>query len=582
MTQSPHSGAAQASSPAPRRSPFWPTGLPAEAHIPRTSLVYNVEAAARRYPDKTAIQYFSRAIRYAELHAQIERMAGYLQRACGVGPGDRVLLYSQNCPQFIIAYYAILRAEAVVVPANPMWLTDELAHVAGDSGARVAFAAAELYERLAPLHGEALPHVIVHDYADMLPEPAQEADGPSVPAWLRERAPLAARAPAGGTLVRWQDAEAAGLAPLPHAAGFDTLCMLAYTSGTTGHPKGCMHTHGTLMSAAVGSQIWRSNTPEAVFLSVAPMFHLLGMQNGIHAPLYLGATIVLLPRWERALAADMIERYRVSNWGAPPAMLVDFFSQPGILERDLSSLAFLGGGGAAMPDAVANMLQERFGLGYVEAYGLTETAAFLLSNPRQRPKRECLGIATFGVDARVIDPHSGAELPQGELGEIVASGAQVMRGYWRNPEADAETFIEIDGKRFLRTGDLGFIDADGYFFMRDRLKRMINASGFKVWPAEVENLLYGHPAVHEACVIAAKDARRGETVKAVIALKPGMQGREEAGAEQIMQWCRERLAAYKVPRLVEFVEALPKSGTGKIQWRALQEAENAAPARAVE
>ena len=544
--------------------------MPAEACVPRTSLAYNVEVAARRYPDKTAIQYFHTAISYASLHAQIERMAGYLQQACGVAPGDRVMLFSQNCPQFIVAYYAILRAEAVVVPANPMWLTGELEHVAADSGAVAAFVAAELYPQIAPLHGARLAHIIVHQYGDML-EAAGGTDG--VPAWLCERTPLPACAPAGATLATWAQADAAGHVPRAHEAGFDTLCMLAYTSGTTGHPKGCMHTHGTLMSAAVGSQLWRSASPQSVCLSVAPMFHLLGMQNGIHAPLYLGATIVLLPRWDRAAAADLIERYQVSTWGAPPAMLVDFFAQPGIGERNLSSLAYLGGGGAAMPDAVATMLQERFGLHYVEAYGLTETAAFLLSNPRHRPKRECLGIATFGVDARVIDPHTLAELPQGELGEIVAHGAQVMRGYWRNPQADAESFIEIDGKRFLRTGDLGFMDEEGYFFMRDRLKRMINASGFKVWPAEVENLLYGHPAIHEACVIAARDARRGETVKAVVALKPAARGTPEASAEQIMAWCRERLAAYKVPRIVSFVDALPKSATGKIQWRALQELE---------
>ena len=558
-----------------RRSPYWPPGLPTEASIPRTSLVYNVEAAARRYPDKTAIQYFGRAIPYAALLAQIERMAGYLQHDCGVRPGDRVLLVSQNCPQFIVAYYAILRAEAVVVPANPMWLTDELAHVARDSDARVAFVATELYAQFAPLHGAALPHVIVHDYAELLPDDAhaQADDGPAVPAWLRAPRPLDAAAPAGGTLVRWRQADAAARAPLPHAAGPDTLCMLAYTSGTTGHPKGCMHTHGTLMSAAAGSQIWRGNTPDAVFLSVAPMFHLLGMQNGIHAPLYLGATIVLLPRWDRESAADLIERYRVSNWGATPTMLVDFFAQPGVLERDLSCLAFLGGGGAAMPDAIATMLRERFGLDYVEAYGMTETASFLLSNPRHRPKRECLGIATFGVDARVIDPERGVELPPGAPGEIVASGAQVMLGYWRNPQADADAFIALDGKRFLRTGDLGVVDEDGYFFMRDRLKRMINASGFKIWPAEVENLLYGHPAIHEACVIAARDERRGETVKAVIVLKPGMHGHETAGADAIVAWCRARLAAYKVPRVIAFVDALPKSATGKIQWRALQEAE---------
>ncbi|CAG2155615.1 long-chain fatty acid--CoA ligase [Cupriavidus numazuensis] len=556
-----------ASTSQPYRSPAWPAGLPASLHAPRTSLFYNLEVAARRYPDKTAIQYFGTAISYAALLDEVERMAGYLQHTCGIQPGDRVVLFSQNCPQFIAAYYAILRAEAVVVPANPMWLEAELEHVVADSGAVAVFCGSELYDRVAPLHGKALRHVIVHHYAGML----HDDGGLPVPAWLREPAPPLSAAPSGAMPVAWEAASNAGQRPRPHEAGYDSLCMLAYTSGTTGNPKGCMHTHGTMMSSAVGSQVWRSSTPEAVVLAVAPMFHLLGMQNCMHSPIYLGATVVLMPRWERSLAADLIERYRVSVWGAPPAMLVDFFAQPGVTERDLSSLAFLGGGGAAMPDAVANMLQERFGLPYVEAYGMTETASFLLSNPRQKPKRECLGIATFGVDARVVDPETLAELPQGEIGEIVAHGAQVMLGYWNNPEANEESFIEVDGKRFLRTGDLGFMDEEGYFFMRDRLKRMINASGFKVWPAEVENLLYGHPAIHEACVIAARDDHRGETVKAVVALRAESRGTPEADPERIMAWCRERLAAYKVPRIVEFVDALPKSATGKIQWRALQE-----------
>ena len=556
-----------ASTSQPYRSPAWPAGLPASLHAPRTSLFYNLEVAARRYPDKTAIQYFGTAISYAALLDEVERMAGYLQHTCGIQPGDRVVLFSQNCPQFIAAYYAILRAEAVVVPANPMWLEAELEHVVADSGAVAVFCGSELYDRVAPLHGKALRHVIVHHYAGML----HDDGGLPVPAWLREPAPALSAAPSGAMPVTWEAACNAGQLPRPHEAGYDTLCMLAYTSGTTGNPKGCMHTHGTMMSSAVGSQVWRSSTPEAVVLAVAPMFHLLGMQNCMHSPIYLGATVVLMPRWERSLAADLIERYRVSVWGAPPAMLVDFFAQPGVTQRDLSSLAFLGGGGAAMPDAVANMLQARFGLPYVEAYGMTETASFLLSNPRQKPKRECLGIATFGVDARVVDPETLAELPQGEIGEIVAHGAQVMLGYWNNPEANEESFVEIDGKRFLRTGDLGFMDEEGYFFMRDRLKRMINASGFKVWPAEVENLLYGHPAIHEACVIAARDDHRGETVKAVVALRAESRGTPEADPERIMAWCRERLAAYKVPRIVEFVDALPKSATGKIQWRALQE-----------
>jgi len=548
------------------RSPHWPAGLPRTIHVPATSLGYNVEHAARRYPAKTAIQYFGTAITYARLLEDIERLAGYLQRDCGVKPGDRVMLSAQNCPQYIIASYAILRAEAVLVPANPMWLTGEIEHVAADSGARVVIVAEDLYAQLAPLHGTAIERVITFAYADGL----DDDGGLPVPGWVRERLDLPVSDMAGPATT-WTTAMAAQRAPAPHQAGPETLALLAYTSGTTGRPKGCMHTHRSLMCAAAGSQVWRANGPESVFLAVAPMFHMLGLQNGVHAPLYLGATIVLMPRWDAPLAAALIERFRVSNWNAPPAMLVDFFAQPGIEGRDLSSLSFLGGGGAAMPEAVATTLQTRFGLPYVEAYGMTETAAFILSNPRHRAKRECLGVATFGVDARVVDPATFAELPAGETGEIVLHGGQIMRGYWRNPEADAETFIEIDGKRFLRTGDLGYVDDEGYFFMRDRLKRMINANGYKVWPAEVESMLYGHPAIHEACVVAAQDARRGETVKAVVVLKPGSSGAPGTDEASIIAWCREHMATYKVPRIVRFMHALPKSGTGKIQWRVLQE-----------
>lgn len=548
------------------RAAHWPSGLPRTIHVPATSLFYNVEHAARRYPGKTAIQYFGTAMPYTQLLQEIEQLAGYLQQDCGVKPGDRVMLCAQNCPQYIIASYAILRAEAVLVPANPMWLTGEIEHVADDSGARVAIVAEDLYAQVAPLHGRAIERVITFAYADALADDG----GLPVPGWVRDRKPLSASRMTGPATT-WLAAMAVQRVPLPHRAGPDTLALLAYTSGTTGRPKGCMHTHRSLMCAAAGSQVWRANGPESVFLAVAPLFHMLGLQNGMHAPLYLGATIVLMPRWDAALAAALIERFRVSNWNAPPAMLVDFFAQPGIDARDLSSLAFLGGGGAAMPEAVATTLQSRFGLPYVEAYGMTETAAFILSNPRHRPKRECLGVSTFGVDARVVDPATFAELPAGETGEIVLHGGQIMTGYWRNPDADAETFIEIDGKRFLRTGDLGYMDDEGYFFMRDRLKRMINANGYKVWPAEVESLLYGHPAIHEACVVAARDARRGETVKAVVVLKPGQHGAPGTDEASIIAWCREHMATYKVPRMVRFLDALPKSGTGKIQWRVLQE-----------
>jgi len=283
---------------------------------------------------------------------------------------------------------------------------------------------------------------------------------------------------------------------------------------------------------------------------------------------------VMMPRWNPAVAARLIERHRVTAWTAPPAMVLDFFSDEEAQRRDLSSLALLSGGGAAMPETVSAMLLQRYGLSYNEAYGLTETAAFLHANPLLRGKRQCLGMPTQGVDSRIVDPVTGKELPPGETGELVTHAAQVMKGYWRNPEADREAFIELDGKRFFRTGDLAMVDEEGYFFLRDRLKRMINASGYKVWPAEVENAMYEHPAIHEACVIGVPDGKRGETVKALVVLKPGFRG--QVIEQQIVDWARERMAVYKAPRIVEFMDKLPKSGTGKILWRELQETQCAA------
>jgi fatty-acyl-CoA synthase len=290
----------------------------------------------------------------------------------------------------------------------------------------------------------------------------------------------------------------------------------------------------------------------------------------MNAPLYRGATIVVLSRWDRDCAALQIERAKVTTWSAITTMLVDFLSNPRLAGYDLSSLRALGGGGAAMPEALAAKLEQVIGLPYVEGYGLSETMAPTHINPPQRPKRQCGGIPIFNTDARVVDPETLRELGVGEVGEIIVHGPQVFKGYWRQEEATRQAFIEHDGKRFFRTGDLGYFDDDGYFFITDRLKRMINASGFKVWPAEVEAMLYAHPGIREACVIGAPDGYRGETVKAVIVPKaPGLK------ADEVIEWARGRMAAFKVPRIVEFVEQLPKTATGKILWRELQERERA-------
>ena len=543
------------------------SGLPRQAHIPETSVFHNLEASARRFPAKTAIQFYGTALSYADLLRDVEHMAGYLQRDCGVRRGDRVVVYSQNCPQFIVAYFAILRADAVFVPVNAMLLRDELNHIVKDSGAVAAFVASELLAQIAPLAGAGpLRHLIVHAYGDAIANDDHDDTSLPVPDSVRARMAPAAL-PAGS--VRWLDALAARCSPGAHCAGPDDLCMLPYTSGTTGAPKACVHTHRTVMTSFVGSSLWRRTHAETVYLAVAPLFHLLGLQTNVNSAIYSGGTIVLLPRWDREAAALLIERHRVTFWAALPAMLVDFFAQPGIEGRNLDSLNVVTGGGAATPDSVNKLLKERYGLDYIEGYGLTETASFLCTNPVHKPKRTCLGVPTFGVDLRLIDPQTLAPVARGEVGEIVVHAAQVMLGYWNNPAANRESFLVIDGKRFFRTGDLASMDEDGYVFMRDRLKRMINASGYKVWPAEVEAAMHAHPAIHEACVIAARDDKRGETVKAVVALKAGA----TASSEDILAWCRDSMASYKAPRIVQIVASLPKSATGKIAWRELQEQE---------
>jgi fatty-acyl-CoA synthase len=288
-------------------------------------------------------------------------------------------------------------------------------------------------------------------------------------------------------------------------------------------------------------------------------------------PVLLGSTVVVMPRWDRELAGRLISHHQVTHWTCIPTMIIDLFASPNVKSFNLTSLKYLSGGGAAMPQAVAERLRDEFGLTFAEGYGLTETAAPSHANPPERAKLQCLGMPIFGVDSRVVDPETLQEMPVGEVGEIVTRGPMVFQGYWKHPEATRAAFVQIEGQAYFRTGDLGRMDEDGYFFITDRLKRMINASGYKVWPSEVELLLYRHPAVAEVCVISARDAYRGETVKAVVVLKPDAVG--QTTEQDIVGWAHDHMAAYKAPRVVQFADALPKSGSGKVMWRLLQEQE---------
>jgi len=507
-----------------RHFAFWPPDMPRSLALPPLRLHDLLSRAASRSPDKPATVFEGNALSYREILQRSEALAGHLQQACGVRRGDRVLLDLQNGADFVVALFGVLRADAVAVPVSPANVAQELKHYLEDSGARVAVVEQEVASRFAGLPLEHL--VVMEDFRG-------------------------------------------GATPAPSVSQPQDLCLLPYTSGSTGQPKGCMHTHATCLHNIAGAALWKHITQDTVALATAPFFHVTGLIHSFLATVYAGGTIVIQRRWDPLAAARLVERHRCTHWDNVPTMVVDLLSHPKALEHDVSSLKWIFGGGAAMPEAIAQKLYEVCGVRYIEGYGLTETISQTHINPPQNPKQQCLGIPTFDTESLVVDPDSFKVLGPGEKGEIVVRGPQLLLGYWGNDKATREAWVDIEGKRYFRTGDLGRTDEDGYFFISDRLKRMINAAGLKVWPAEVEAAMYQHPAIKECCIIASPDERRGETVKAVVVLKPGA----AASAEEIMHWARGRMAAYKAPRRIEFMDALPRTGSGKLMWRSLQEAE---------
>ncbi|PKM31419.1 MAG: long-chain fatty acid--CoA ligase [Gammaproteobacteria bacterium HGW-Gammaproteobacteria-11] len=545
-----------------RHFDVWPAQVPKQLELPATSLFHNITVSALRFPDHPAIHYYGSDITYSELKHQAEALAGYMMKA-GVQSGDRVLLYMQNSPQYIIGYFAILRANAVVVPVNPMNRSAELKYLIEDTQAPIALCAQELLEHLSEHIGEGhLREVIVSAYSDYITQPTDLA--------LPEAVQMASIKHETAGVTDWKTVIAQNIAPAAHTSGPDDLCVIPYSSGTTGNPKGCVHTHHSVMATTVYGAVWTNAQHDVVHLVSVPMFHVTGMQSCMNSTLYVGGTLVVMTRWDRKVAAELIQRCKVNTWRNISTMVVDMLSDPDIDQYNISTLKSIGGGGAAMPAAVAAKLIEKTGLTYMEGYGLSETIAPTHVNPPRACKPQCLGIPIIGVDSRVINVDTLEEVEPGVTGEIIMRGEQIFQGYWNKPEATAEAFVELDGQRFFRSGDLGYYDEQGYFFLVDRVKRMINASGYKVWPAEVESLMYSHPGIREVCIISTPHSRRGETVKAFVVLAAGA---ESTSAEDIISWCQENMAAYKCPVVIEFTDSIPKSPTGKIMWRLLQEEE---------
>lgn len=540
---------------------FWPSRISKTLTVPNTTIYDNLANSVKKYPDKTAMLYYGSRYTYQQFFEEVEALAGYLEREMNVSEGDRVLLFMQNSPQFLISYYAILRIRAVVVPVNPMNTAEELAFYVKDGSIRHGIVGQELYGQIVEL-GQSTPleSVIVAAYSDY----AGNGDG------IEELPPAVGEAVQdieGGVL--WKQALAANLQPSAYKGTAEDPSVMPYTSGTTGLPKGCIHTNRSVQANTVGTFHWMNVTSDAVALMTLPLFHVTGMVHSMHTPIYAGASMVIMTRWDRDYAAQAIGKYGCSHWINISTMIIDFLANPKLTDYDLSSLQVIGGGGAPLPAAVGEQLTAITGLKYVEGYGLSETISQTHFNPPDRPKLQCMGIPSFDVDARVIDAASGKELGVGEEGELVVNGPQVFNGYLNRDDENRSSFIKLEDKSYFRTGDIVRVDEEGYFFIVDRVKRMINASGFKVWPTEVESLLYKHPAVQQACVIGVPDPRRGETVKAFVILKDEQEG--HVTEEEIIEWSKEQMAAYKYPRFIEFRTSFPTTSSGKILWRKLQE-----------
>lgn len=554
----------------------WPAGVPRSIE-PLDESLWNVFAArATDRPEEIGLHFLGRDYRWRELVDEAERLADGLLHL-GVRPGDRVLLFMQNCPQYVTAFHAVLRVRAVVVPVNPMNKAGELEHYIADTQAHVAFASSDVAgELIAASSGlaEGLEHLITFDLCDGLGEAPPAQEWPEAwRTWLLARRVVAAPGQGSLSVHPWEDLAAQPALRQPLTAAGTDLAMLPYTSGTTGSPRGCMHSHASLAHNTLAAGLWLDMREGDATLIVAAMFHVTGLVMGMLASIRNGCRMVILPRWDRTVAARTIARQRVTHWPNIPTMVMDLLADDKLAREDLFSLRYIGGGGAQMPDAVGERLTEISGLHYVEGYGLTETAAPTHINPMAAPRRHCLGIPHIGTRAHVIDPVTLEPVPVGEVGEIVVNGPQLFQGYWRQPEATRDAFVDINGLPFFRTGDLGRVEADGFYTMADRLKRMINASGFKVWPAEVEAFLHRHPAVQECCVIAMRDPYRGESVKALVVLREGLA--QPPSEDELIAWARERMAAYKYPRSIEFVAELPRTASGKVLWREAQASQDA-------
>jgi long-chain acyl-CoA synthetase len=524
---------------------------------------------ARRRPGHPAYVWYGTVLGYGELDRASDAFAARLAQL-GVGRGDPVALYLQNCPQYVIAHYAIQKIGAIVCPCGPLSREHELQYQLDDLQARVLVAAAPLLDVVAKVRARtALAHVFVVHYDDLLPRTPSFDVPEELRAMRRLRHEGAAPIADAGEVEDFLAATRTGAVPPWVDVGLDDIALITYTSGTTGLPKGAMLTHGNARyKTAVSSDGYRVS-PDDVLLAVAPLYHIAGMLTGVDIPVYAGATTVLLYRFDARAAMEAIETHRVTWWYSIAPMNVAAMQLPDAQQFDLSSLRMnpVTSFGITFTETIARRWRTYAPncVSFEAAYGLSETHTMDTYMPADAIRWGTHGRPVPGNEIRIADPATGQPRRTGESGEILIRGPGVFRGYWNRP--DATDHALRDG--WLHTGDIGHLDEDGYLTFEGRFKEMIKVSGYSVFPEEVESILVRHPAIAQAGVIGMPDAEKGEIPKAFVVLKAGAAG--TVTENEIVQWARANMAVYKAPREVVFCESLPATGSGKMLRRLLKD-----------
>lgn len=540
----------------------YPPGVPTTLDYPKISLPDLLKQTAERAPEQEAVLFLGKRIRYCQLFDDVVRLANSL-KDLGVKKGDRVAIMLPNSPQAVIAYYAILMIGAVVVQVNPMYTERELTYQLIDSGAERIFCLDLFFEKVRRVKKDTgLKEVIVTSIKDYLPFPKN---------WfyaLKLRKDGIDSIPEDKQVYRFITLLQQGNTK-PLSVDMDItndLAVIQYTGGTTGLPKGAMLTHFNLVANVyqIASWFYKVKPSEVRILGVLPFFHAYGMTTVMNFAIQSSGTMILVPKFDIQQLLKTIHKYRPTLFPGVPTLYVALMNDPKIGRYNLSSIEACISGSAPLPFEVQEKFERLTKGRLIEGYGLTETSPVTHANlVWDRVKSGTIGLPWPDTDCRIVDLTTGEELPPGQIGELQIKGPQVMKGYWNRPEETKAVLKE----GWLSTGDIAKMDDDGYFYLIDRKKDIIIAGGYNIYPREIEEVLFEHPGILEAAVVGVPDEYRGETVKAYIVCKKGF----SLTAEEVEQFCRQRLASYKVPRTYEFLESLPKSALGKVLRRVLKE-----------